>query len=698
MTIEAREQHRTAKHEFMAKGNVEVHYQDMLLKADEIHGNDETQDVEGEGNVYFEQGQQKVNGEHFKFNFGTKTGTFYEVKGRVDPGFFFVAREIEKLSEDTYRVKDGTVTACEDRVPKWSFSVKNGLLKVDSNIKMRHSFFRVKKVPIFFSPYMEVPTVDTSRKSGFLLPSTGNSNTKGRSFRDSYYQTLGRSADLLVTGEYFSLRGGAGELEFRARPGEKSHIFAQEFFVIDRLGQGGQSARILADNIFENGFRGVVNVDVVSSQTFRQVWGSSFNTIFRPDQVSWGFLTKSFSTYSVNFFGEHRSTLYSPTPVTTRTLPSFDFFSRAHQVKEWPVYFSFDSAVDGLSRTDSKVETPPVVQRFDFYPRVTFPLFRFRGMSFTPSVAVRETFYSERLALGTPTGVSPNNLVRSAFDLQGKFHGPSLAKIFEIGEKRYKHVVEPEVNYRFVTGVNEFNQTILFDERDVLSNTNQVEYFLNNRFFSRRPTSDGGTTTSEFLSVRIGQIYFFDPTFGNALVPGLPNVFYPVNLLTAFGFLDQYRHFSPLITRVRFTPALHYIVDFRTDYDPKIHTLRASSVSSWVYIANNFVALTYYNTKNLPPEQRLSNQIRVMGGYGNFTRRGINAALSVAYDFTSETRQYLAGQLAYNWDCCGIAMELRQIGLRQFGPTYQNESQIRFTFSLKNVGSFGNMRRQERLF
>jgi LPS-assembly protein len=698
VTIQAREQYRTSKHEFIAKGDVEVRYQDMLLKADEVWGNDETQDVEGEGNVYFEQDQQKVHGRHFQFNLKSKTGSFYDVKGRVDPGFFFEAQEVDKLSEKTYRVKEGVVTACEDKVPKWSFSVKDGILKVDSQITMKHSFFRVKKVPIFYSPYMVAPTVDTSRKSGFLIPSTGNSNTKGRVFRDSFYLTLGRSADLLATGEYFSLRGPAGEMELRARPGKDSHIFAQGFFAIDRLGQGGQSARVIADTQFQNGFRGVAYVDVVSSQTFRQVYGDSFNTIFRPDQVSSGFLTRNFSTYSVNFFGERRSTIYSPQPVRTRTLPSFDLFSHAHQVKDWPVYLSFDTAVDGLSRTDSRVDTPPVVQRFDLYPRLTVPLLKFWNMSFTPSVGVRETFYSERLEPALPGGVSPNHLVRSAMDFQGKFHGPTLARVFEVGKKRYKHVIEPEVNYRYIAGVKEFQQTILFDERDVLTNTNQIEYFLNNRFFSRRPTTDGGTTTAEFLSVRIGQMYFFDPTFGGALVPGRRNFFNPVDLLTAFAFLGQYHRFSPLITRVRFTPAQRYIVDFRLDYDPKINKLRASSVSSWVYLANNFIGLTYYNTRDLPPNQRPSNQVRFLVGYGNFTRRGVNAAWSVIYDFNTKTRQYNTAQLAYNWDCCGVALELRQVGLRQLGLQYRNESQFRFTFSLKNVGSFGNLRRQERLF
>jgi LPS-assembly protein len=71
----------------------------------------------------------------------------------------------------------------------------------------------------------------------------------------------------------------------------------------------------------------------------------------------------------------------------------------------------------------------------------------------------------------------------------------------------------------------------------------------------------------------------------------------------------------------------------------------------------------------------------------------VNVAFSSNYDITARQLQYSTSQLAYNWDCCGVALEYRQF---DFGA--RNESQFRFSFSLKNIGSFGNLRKQERLF
>jgi LPS-assembly protein len=692
-SIQAEQQRRIGKHDFRATGKVEIRDLDMLLKADEVWGNDETQDVEGEGNVYFEQGQQKIWGERFKLNLRTKLGTFYQVKGRADPGFVFEAAEVEKLADDRYRIVKGFVTSCEDKVPKWSFRMSEAFFRVDQNVNLKNMIFRIKKIPLLYSPYLYAPTNERQRQTGFLIPSIGNSNTRGRSVSEAFFLTLGRSADVLATMEYYSLRGVAGGLDFRARPSERSRILAQSFFAQDRLGQGGQSLQMVADTQFQNGFRGVADIYAVSSQEFQQVYGDTFYNVVRPDEISSGFLTRSFSSYSMNVFGERRVTKFPDQVVKSRTFPSFNLSGHSRQLKDWPIYLSFGASAEGLSRSDSQLSTPPIVQRFDLNPRITVPLKKFRAFSFTPSFGLHETFYSDQMSLVADTGISPRNLVRSAFDVQGHFIGPSFEKVFEADGNRYKHVIEPEIIYRYVNGVSEFDRIIRFDEHDILSDSNEVEYGLSNRFFSRRRASDGGYTTNEFLSIRIAQKYFFDPTFGGALIPGRRNVFYPLNTLTAFAFEDSYRRFSPIIARVRFTPASRYQADFRIDYDQQAHKVRAASVSGAAYISVGFVALTYYNTNNLPPTQFPSNQIRATLGYGSSLRRGMNAAFNFSYDFDAKVLQYSATQLAYNWDCCGVALEVRQYN---FGV--RDETQFRFSFSLKNIGAFGNLRQQERLF
>src|SRR5205814_6050098 len=144
-------------------------------------------------------------------------------------------------------------------------------LDTDKQVTARNSIFRLESVPLFYLPYVMVPTSDRARSTGFLIPSTSSSTTKGRSLRESFYWAINRSADATFTGEYFTKRGPAGAIDFRAVPDANSKIQIESLFAHDRKGQGGGSARILAYGDLLHGFRGGADMNLVSSFVFLQV-------------------------------------------------------------------------------------------------------------------------------------------------------------------------------------------------------------------------------------------------------------------------------------------------------------------------------------------------------------------------------------------------------------------------------------------
>jgi LPS-assembly protein len=81
-------------------------------------------------------------------------------------------------------------------------------------------------------------------------------------------------------------------------------------------------------------------------------------------------------------------------------------------------------------------------------------------------------------------------------------------------------------------------------------------------------------------------------------------------------------------------------------------------------------------------------------GYGGLTRRGLSAAAAFGFDTEARQLQFATAQTTYNWDCCGVTIEYRRYAI----ANVRNENLFRFTFSLANIGSFGNLRRQERLY
>ncbi len=89
------------------------------------------------------------------------------------------------------------------------------------------------------------------------------------------------------------------------------------------------------------------------------------------------------------------------------------------------------------------------------------------------------------------------------------------------------------------------------------------------------------------------------------------------------------------------------------------------------------------------------NQYRVQLQYGNIGQRGLSAAAAVAVDSRLHYIQTATVQANYNWDCCGVTFEYARYA---FAPTISQENSYRFSFSLANIGTFGTIRRLQRLY
>ena len=73
---------------------------------------------------------------------------------------------------------------------------------------------------------------------------------------------------------------------------------------------------------------------------------------------------------------------------------------------------------------------------------------------------------------------------------------------------------------------------------------------------------------------------------------------------------------------------------------------------------------------------------------------GFSAASNFGFDAEAKLLQFFSVQTTYNWDCCGVTMEYRSYTVANVA----NENLFRITFTLANIGGFGSMRPQERLY
>jgi LPS-assembly protein len=771
---------------FHLRGGAEIDYRHYILRADQITYNSDTGDSQLEGHVVLDGGpyDEHVESSHGTYNINSEAGTFYSVIGTVglrlrnsryvltnDNPFVFSGKVVEKQGPNHYLVRQGTVTTCELPRPKWQFDAGRIWIDVDGSAKLYKSEFYLMGIPIFYFPYVTHPVQKEKRQSGFMIPTVGTSSTKGYIAGESVYWAMGRSMDAMLGADYYSKRGFLEHGQFRARPSDNSYVSFNYVGIADRgIGyppqdQGGEDAHFMAERRFGT-FRGIANVDYLSSYVFRIAFTDVYTQAIDSEVRSQIFLSNTTNGFHLNLLAERYQNFEVcvppavPQPGTCSTItqselvrilhtPSFFASSEERQIGNTPLYWSFLSAVEGLQRREAPEDLPQrplglrtasLVGRFDLAPSITMPL-KWQGWSFRPELTLRDTLYTQQYvpSLATSNGTAADDIVnRKSLETSVEVRAPALSRIFDrpwLGRK-WKHVIEPRMKYDYVTGINNFADILRFDATDVLTNTNEIEYSVVNRLYAKRlganakdcdvlamstltigaapqvgavpweapPTPETQPCASgprEVLSWEVGQKYYFDPTFGNALVPGQRNVLAATADFTGIAFLDSAQHFAPIISRLRVETSPRTNTEWDLDYDVKTNQITSSlALVNYHYgpftIGGGDAFLRVIDSAAVatPTSESEFHQFRVLLGYGQLNKRGLSAASSFGFDADVGSLQYASAQTSYTWDCCGLSLEYRRFAL----GSVRNENQYRFTFTLANIGAFGNLRRQERLY
>lgn len=780
---------------YRLRGNVGITFNGFTFHGDNVTYDSESAEATTTGNVQLNGGPRDIHiaASHGVYNVRTRTGKFYFVTGTTGASFqgrnvtltssnpiAFTGKMVEQTGPEEYVLHNGSVTSCELPHPKWTFNAARIILRVGDSAKVYNTTFRLKGVPVVYLPYASPPVERLGRKTGFLIPTFGTSSTKGTIVGDSFYWAINRSMDATLGGEYLSKRGWSLQESLRARPSDDSYLNFNYFQVLDRgivqnvpqtvngvtksvpqtVNQGGEDIKLNGEQSFAHGIRGVASLEYLSSFLFRLAFTENFSQAVDSEVNSVAFLSKSVGGFSFNGFGSRYQNFQSTNAgdaITILHLPAVESSGVEQRIFNSPVYWAYDVDGEGLRRSEPGFVTSGVVGRFDIAPVLSLPLF-YRGWTIRPEVQLRNTSYTQQQEPGSSiAGVTPiNNLLnRRTIDTSVELRPPTLAKVFEgeVAHRKIKHTVEPRLVYHYTNGVNNFNSIVRFDERDILSNTNEIEYGLVQHLYLKHvsegcesagasdqatngengkntPLSNSGASNAacapagahEFVSWELKQKYFMDPDFGGAVVDGKRNVLSTTVDFTGIAFLTEPRRFSPLVSRLRIRTSTNSDLEWELDYDSKKGRINSSTVYSTLHFGNFliqgshaflqdpgetvFVETTPNVFTPLPPcvpgvfnsqvqcVPSVFDQFRVLVGYGNPVKRGWSAAVNAGVDSEFNLVQYSAAQTAYNWDCCGVQFEYRRFSLGQV----RNENQYRFAFTLANIGSFGNLKRQTRLF
>lgn len=207
-------------------GNVDINQGNSRLQADEVQlhqkqpegAAEPVRTVDALGNVHYDDNQVILKGPKAWSNLNTKDTNVwkgdYQMVGRQGRGD---ADLMKQRGENRYTIlENGTFTSCLPGSNTWSVVGSEVIHDREEQVaEIWNARFKLGPVPIFYSPYLQLPVGD-KRRSGFLIPNAKYSTSNYFEFYLPYYWNIAPNMDATITPHYIHKRGNImWENEFR---------------------------------------------------------------------------------------------------------------------------------------------------------------------------------------------------------------------------------------------------------------------------------------------------------------------------------------------------------------------------------------------------------------------------------------------------------------------------------------------------
>ena len=689
--VKADSQGGTPEHSW-ARGFVDVNLGETRVQADAMDFYRSTREdgsVEQRavfvGNVVFMSGEERISGERLTYDVDSGRGTFEKASGFVQPGVQVDAETIERLDADTYRVTGAKFTSCSQPTPRWSFSAGSARIDVDDKVVGKNVVFRVKQLPAFYVPYFIYPIGEDQRSTGFLFPHLGYSSLRGFNVGGGFFWAMGRSVDQTFYADHYSKFGYGFGHEFRyARDEPSAGYFTSYVFNADNSDELDYDLDWRAVQTLPGRVRGAVNVRRYSDILFQEQFQDSLNRASSRTENAQFALNRNFRFLNAQLLAESRRTFFSSQTRINRRLPSLRVSRAQKKFAGTPLAVGFDLRGEALERGN---ET-----NLDRYTRyvadadLSVPMAN-SFLQITPRVGANYTSYGASKVGNRVTGPG---LDRRYYEAALEVQGPQFSRVFLNPSGFYtdklKHVIGPEVSWRYRSRIDDFDLIPKFDGLDQQLGTHQVDYAVVQRILAKRPGFGGKTQPWELLSWRVGQTYYVQ-------IRDAQNEFDPNYSSSAFGPGGVPDHNSPLQSRLRLRPTATTSASFDVEYDVNFKQLRTLSLGGQLrgergMLLGNWSRALFLSDK---PEERISTR-NFLRGAGSFDLLPGRLLLEVGIDWDIQLKNILQSRagLRYDVQCCGFTIEAIQYDFN----TRQDRS-IRFSIELANIGSIGNFMGQE---
>ena len=239
--IEADQAEITQPRSGIYKGRVDVkqgnrHLQSAEVEVQQLGSGDNVQRYAfARGGFDYRDNQINLLGDDAKIHLNTKDtdvrNAHYQLVDRQGRG----SAESVELRDDYRVMKNATFTSCLQDDHSWSIYADEMRQHVkEEYAEMWHARFKVQGVPVFYTPYLQLPIGDR-RRSGLLIPTLGHGSRDGYFYAQPVYWNIAPNLDATLTPKYMSRRGWQLNSEFRYLTTLGEGQVAGEYLGDDRL-------------------------------------------------------------------------------------------------------------------------------------------------------------------------------------------------------------------------------------------------------------------------------------------------------------------------------------------------------------------------------------------------------------------------------------------------------------------------------
>lgn len=516
-------------------GSVDIMQGNSRLQADEVQlhqkeapGQPEPiRTVDALGNVHYDDNQVILKGPKGWANLNTKDTNVwegdYQMVGRQGRG---KADLMKQRGENRYTILDnGSFTSCLPGSDTWSVVGSEIIHDREEQVaEIWNARFKVGPVPIFYSPYLQLPVGD-KRRSGFLIPNAKYTTTNYFEFYLPYYWNIAPNMDATITPHYMHRRGNImWENEFRYLTQAGAGLMELDYLPSDKVyedehPEDSNSRRWLFywqhSGVMDQVWRFNIDYTKVSDPTyfndFDNKYGSSTDG-YATQKFSVGYAVQNFdatvSTKQFQVFDDNSGNSYAAEPQLDVNYYHNDLGPFDTRIYGQAVHFV---------NTNSNM---PEATRLHLEPTINLPLSNNWG-SLNTEAKLMATHYQQTNLDWYNSNPQNNKLADSVnrvmpqFKVDGKM---VFERDMEMLAPGYTQTLEPRAQYLYVpyrdqSDIYNYDSSLL--QSDYSGLFRDRTYGGLDRIASANQVTTGVTTrvyddaAVERFNISVGQIYYF---------------------------------------------------------------------------------------------------------------------------------------------------------------------------------------------